>query len=73
MTSSSQGWSPPQQGFIKVNIDAAFEGGRIAAAMVVRNEHGYSLYLASKLFRCESSFVVKRDLEEKKPQSGGTL
>ncbi|KAF3457743.1 hypothetical protein FNV43_RR02402 [Rhamnella rubrinervis] len=55
------GWSPPQQGYIKINVDAKFVDGRAASAMVVRNDHGHPLYLASKLLKCESSFVAEAE------------
>ncbi|KAF3457986.1 hypothetical protein FNV43_RR02648 [Rhamnella rubrinervis] len=49
-------WRPPQQGFLKVNVDAALANTTAAAAMVVRDEHGNVLLLASKLFTCNSAF-----------------
>ncbi|KAF3451215.1 hypothetical protein FNV43_RR07308 [Rhamnella rubrinervis] len=58
-SSDSQGWCPPQQGFLKVNVDAAFLDGRATAAMVVRNDQGHLLYLASKLYECVSPFAAE--------------
>ncbi|KAF3457050.1 hypothetical protein FNV43_RR01707 [Rhamnella rubrinervis] len=58
MSSSSLKWSP-QRGFIKVNMDAAFVASQAAVAMVVRNDQGHLLYLASKLMKCVSSFVAE--------------
>ncbi|KAF3434351.1 hypothetical protein FNV43_RR25454 [Rhamnella rubrinervis] len=58
-SSSSVKWCLPQQGFIKANVDAAFDVGQAAVAMVVRNDQGYLLYLASKLLKCVSSFVAE--------------
>ncbi|KAF3457038.1 hypothetical protein FNV43_RR01695 [Rhamnella rubrinervis] len=49
-------WRPPQQGFLKVNVDAALANTTAAAAMVVRDDHGNVLLLASKLFTCNSAF-----------------
>ncbi|KAF3457990.1 hypothetical protein FNV43_RR02652 [Rhamnella rubrinervis] len=46
-------------GFIKVNVDAAYVDGRAAAALVIRNDQGHLLYLASKLFKCVSPFVAE--------------
>ncbi|KAF3449317.1 hypothetical protein FNV43_RR10045 [Rhamnella rubrinervis] len=57
----SQRWCPPKQGFIKVNIDAAFVAGQAAAAMVIRDDQCHLLYLASKLFSCVSPFVAEAE------------
>ncbi|KAF3450212.1 hypothetical protein FNV43_RR06292 [Rhamnella rubrinervis] len=57
--SDFQGWCPPQQGFLKVNVDAAFLAGRAASAMVVHNDQGNLLYLASKLYECISPFTAE--------------
>ncbi|KAF3448955.1 hypothetical protein FNV43_RR09675 [Rhamnella rubrinervis] len=54
--SSSMIWRPPQRDFIKVNVDAMFVKANAAAAMVVRDDQGHVLFLASKLFKCNSPF-----------------
>ncbi|KAF3449665.1 hypothetical protein FNV43_RR10396 [Rhamnella rubrinervis] len=45
----------PQRDFIKVNVDAMFVKAN-APAMVVRDDQGHVLFLASKLFKCNSPF-----------------
>ncbi|KAF3449307.1 hypothetical protein FNV43_RR10035 [Rhamnella rubrinervis] len=42
-------------------LDAAFVDGQAAAAMVVRDDRGHLLYLASKLFTCVSAFVAEAE------------
>ncbi|KAF3434402.1 hypothetical protein FNV43_RR25505 [Rhamnella rubrinervis] len=59
LSASSRRWCPPQHGFIKMNVDAAYVAGQAAAAMVVRNDQGQLLYLATKLLKCGSSFVAE--------------
>ncbi|KAF3432245.1 hypothetical protein FNV43_RR26984 [Rhamnella rubrinervis] len=59
LASGSQVWCPPEQGFIKVNVDAAFVGGQATTSLVVRDDQGHLLFLASKLISCVSPFMAE--------------
>ncbi|KAF3451143.1 hypothetical protein FNV43_RR07234 [Rhamnella rubrinervis] len=47
------------QRWLKINVDAAFQRSRAAAAMVVRNGDGKLLWLSSFLFTCRSPFEAE--------------
>lgn len=52
-------WSPPPEGWLKINIDAAFKGNKAALGVVVRDNHGCVKLLANKLSPCESATVAE--------------
>ncbi|KAF3447922.1 hypothetical protein FNV43_RR08629 [Rhamnella rubrinervis] len=61
VASGSQGWCPPQQGFIKVNIDAAFVEGKAAAAIVETDAKEIERAVSAKEdHSCCSAFILLR-------------
>ncbi|KAF3438471.1 hypothetical protein FNV43_RR21233 [Rhamnella rubrinervis] len=54
-----ESWSPPPQYWLKANIDAAFKEGAAALALVVRDEQGQVVFLASKLDRATSAMEAE--------------
>ncbi|KAF3437170.1 hypothetical protein FNV43_RR19923 [Rhamnella rubrinervis] len=52
-------WVPPLAGWIKVNVDAAYNPSRSAAAMVVRDASGRLLFLSSALLTSQSPFEAE--------------
>lgn len=49
-------WKPPERRWWKVNCDAAFNFGRAATAMVVRDEDGLMVEASSEMAGCTSAF-----------------
>ncbi|KAF3444745.1 hypothetical protein FNV43_RR14438 [Rhamnella rubrinervis] len=52
-------WKPPPSDWCKINVDAAFCEGNAALALIMRNEQGRVLYLASKLVTAASSYEAE--------------
>lgn len=49
-------WSPPMVGHLKLNVDAAFKGGRVALAMIMRDHKGCLIFLQSLLTTAKSAY-----------------
>lgn len=52
-------WTPPEDGWWKVNLDATSRNQMTSLAMVVRNKEEKIQLLASKLCVCENHFAAK--------------
>ncbi|OMO96367.1 hypothetical protein COLO4_15333 [Corchorus olitorius] len=57
----SEPWSPPQEGFVKINVDGAYESvsGAAAVGIVARDHHGTVLSGLGKRVRASSSEMVE--------------
>ncbi|KAK5835682.1 hypothetical protein PVK06_011376 [Gossypium arboreum] len=38
-----QNWNKPDQGFVKINVDAGIQGGRVGLGIIARDEKGFVL------------------------------
>lgn len=54
-----EAWKCPPQGWYKINTDAAFKGGKAAAAWVLRNNSGAIQYMETKLIDCETAMKAE--------------
>ncbi|XP_026410798.1 uncharacterized protein LOC113306024 [Papaver somniferum] len=52
-------WSPPNQHFIKINVDAAFIPNNGAAGAIAKDCNGRFLVCASRTFYCTSSLLAE--------------
>lgn len=62
---SEEGWSPPVEGTLKVNIDSGWSGvGRQGGAMVIRDHRGECMYVATVFSssRIEATLTEARTL-----------
>lgn len=50
-------WTPPPEGWIKINVDAGFVEGRSSGALGVRDHRGNLLFAASTVFYSSSLFL----------------
>ncbi|KAF3437424.1 hypothetical protein FNV43_RR20177 [Rhamnella rubrinervis] len=50
-----ENWKPPPKNWLKANTDAAFKDGNAAFALVLRDEQGRVLFLASKIDRVSNA------------------
>ncbi|KAF3437406.1 hypothetical protein FNV43_RR20159 [Rhamnella rubrinervis] len=52
---TKENWKPPPKNWLKANTDAVFKDGNAAFALVLRDEHGRVLFLASKIDRASNA------------------
>lgn len=48
-------WTPPPEGWLIINIDAAFKNGRATIGMIVSDERGRHRFAAAKLMESIST------------------
>lgn len=54
-------WTLPSQGWLKVNMDAPYKDGKVALGVVMRNDKGDPVLVASRTCDCISSEVAKME------------
>lgn len=55
----AEAWTPPSDGWIKVNMDAACKQGKSALGLIALDTRGKLLIMASKVVNCENSQVAE--------------
>ena len=58
-TGPKERWSPPPPKWLKANVDASYKEGTSALALVVRDEQGRVVFLASQLESAENAMVAE--------------
>ncbi|KAL3644546.1 hypothetical protein CASFOL_009726 [Castilleja foliolosa] len=58
-SSPNHRWSPPLDGWIKINMDASFVDGNAFTAAVIRNRNGSILLASTAIHRCSDPLAAE--------------
>ncbi|GJM92408.1 hypothetical protein PR202_ga08882 [Eleusine coracana subsp. coracana] len=63
-TKEPEAWVPPSEGWVKINMDGAFESGDASAGIIIRNSQGHAVMSAwQPVRRCNEAMEAEAEAE----------